>query len=139
MTGAADDSSPQPTIRPTTSAISIANRWDHVQARCGVNRGGHRVAPGLYGLGNPTPDSPVFVTANYTLSFDALRSALAGRDGYILVPGDWPTAMFCAIPVRTSPLPLGLIAMPRIFDNIDQSLLPALCETLALAERSGLG
>lgn len=26
--------------------------------------------------------------------------------------------------------------MPRIFDNIDQSLLPALCETLALSDRA---
>src|SRR5687767_6507199 len=29
--------------------------------------------------------------------------------------------------------------MPRIFDNIDQSLLPALRETLALAERADFG
>ncbi len=28
--------------------------------------------------------------------------------------------------------------MPRIFDNIDQSLLPALCETLALSDRADL-
>jgi CO dehydrogenase/acetyl-CoA synthase gamma subunit (corrinoid Fe-S protein) len=41
---------------------------------------GHIVKPGLYCLGNPTHDSPVFVSANYTLSFDAVRSALAGTD-----------------------------------------------------------
>ena len=35
-------------------------------------------------MGSPDPDSPVSVTANYTLSFDALRSALEGNDGYIL-------------------------------------------------------
>ena len=52
-----------------------------------MNRSGHRVEPGLYTLGDPTADSPVFVTANYTLSFDALRSALAGMDGYIMVLG----------------------------------------------------
>jgi len=41
------------------------------------------VAPrgtGLYAIGNPVPDAPVFVSANYTLSFDALRSALDGID-----------------------------------------------------------
>jgi hypothetical protein len=72
-------------IRRTTSTMSMGNRWHHALARFGVNRGGHRVEPGLYALGQPTPDSPVFVTANYMLSFDAVRSALVGIDGYILV------------------------------------------------------
>lgn len=86
----------QPTIRPTTSVLTRANRWDHILARCGVNRSGHRVEPGLYALGNPTADSPVFVTANYTLSFDALRSSLAGIDGYILVLDTRGINVWCA-------------------------------------------
>jgi len=69
----------------TTSALNLADRWDHVLARWGVNRTGHRVEPGLYALGEPTEDAPVFVTANYTLSFDALRVALAGTDSFVLV------------------------------------------------------
>ncbi|MBC7260376.1 MAG: carbon monoxide dehydrogenase [Chloroflexi bacterium] len=83
-------------IRPTDSKLTWANRWDHFLARCGVNRSGHRVKPGLYALGHPTPDSPVFVTANYTLSFDALRSALAGIDGYILVLDTQGINVWCA-------------------------------------------
>ncbi len=74
-------------IRPVTSDVTLANRWDHFLARWGIDRGGHRVEPGLYALGSPTPDSPVFVTANYTLSFDALRSALAGVDGSFPIKG----------------------------------------------------
>jgi hypothetical protein len=62
----------------------------------GVKRGEHRVEPGLYALGNPTPDSPVFVTANYTLSFDALRSSLEGIDGYILVLDTKGINVWCA-------------------------------------------
>jgi len=62
----------------------------------GWRRGGHRVRPGLYALGRPGPDSPVFVTANYTLSFDALRSALAGTDGYILVLDTQGINVWCA-------------------------------------------
>jgi len=62
----------------------------------GVNRSGHRVEPWLYALGNPTPDSLVFVTANYTLSFDALRSALAGIDGYIMVLDTQGINVWCA-------------------------------------------
>jgi len=83
-------------IQPTTSVITLANRWDHFLARWGVNRSGHRVEPGLYALGSPTADSPVFVTANYTLSFDALRSALAGIDGYIMVLDTEGINVWCA-------------------------------------------
>lgn len=76
--------------------MTAADRWDHVLARWGINRAGHRVEPGLYALGHPTPDSPVFVTANYTLSFDALRSALADSDGYILVLDTQGINVWCA-------------------------------------------
>ena len=82
--------------QPTTSHLSLADRWDHFLARWGVNRGGHRVPPGLYTLGDPTPDSPVFVTANYTLSFDALRSSLTGVDGYLLVLDTQGVNVWCA-------------------------------------------
>lgn len=57
---------------------------------------GHRVEPGLCLLGNPTPESPVFASANYTLSFDALRSALAGFDAYILVLDTKGINVWCA-------------------------------------------
>jgi hypothetical protein len=83
-------------VRPTTSAITWTNRWDHFLARWAINRGEHRVAPGLYALGNPTADSPVFVTANYTLSFDALRAALPEMDGYILVLDTQGINVWCA-------------------------------------------
>jgi hypothetical protein len=54
------------------------------------------VEPGLYALGKPTPDSPVFVSANYSLSFDVLRSALEGVDGYILVLDTKGINVWCA-------------------------------------------
>jgi hypothetical protein len=57
---------------------------------------GHLVKPGLYRLGNPTPDSRVFVSANYTLSFDALRSALSGTDAYLLVLDTKGINVWCA-------------------------------------------
>jgi hypothetical protein len=86
----------QPETRPTTGTVTLANRWDHFLARWGVKRMGHRVEPGLYALGDPTPDSPVFVTASYTLSFDALRSALTELDGYILVLDTKGINVWCA-------------------------------------------
>ena len=84
-------------MEQATSVIAWGNRLDHFLARVGVRRtGGHLVKPGLYALGRPTPDSPVFVTANYTLSFDALRSALADRDAYILVLNTRGINVWCA-------------------------------------------
>jgi hypothetical protein len=85
-----------PKIIPVSSRLTAADRWDHFLARLGVRRDGHRVEPGLYALGDPTPDSPVFVSANYTLSFDALRSALEGINGYILVLDTRGINVWCA-------------------------------------------
>jgi len=83
-------------IRETTSEITLSNLVDHFLARWGVDRMGHIVTPGLYRLGNPSPESEVFVSANYTLSFDALRSALAGRDAFILVLDTQGINVWCA-------------------------------------------
>ena len=83
-------------IRKTDSTITFANRLDHFLARWGINRMGHRVEPGLYQLGDPTPASPVFASANYTLSFDAVRSSLAGFDAYILVLDTKGINVWCA-------------------------------------------
>ncbi len=87
---------PAPGIFVTSGTLSTADRIDHLLARWGVNRMGHRVAPGLYRIGEPSPDSPVLVSANYTLSFDAVRSALAGIDGYILVLDTKGINVWCA-------------------------------------------
>lgn len=83
-------------IFSTDSVITWANRWDHFLARWAVNRMGHRVEPGLHALGRPTCDSPVFVTANYTLSFDALRAALTGRDAYLMALDTQGINVWCA-------------------------------------------
>ena len=83
-------------IASITSQMTASNHWDHFLARWGVNRSGHRVEPGLYALGHPTPDSSVFVTANYTLSFDALRSALAGQDAYLMALDTQGINVWCA-------------------------------------------
>jgi hypothetical protein len=85
-----------PAILKTTSTLTFANTLDHFLARWGWNRSGHRVEPGLYQLGEPTSDSPVFASANYTLSFDALRSALHGTDAWILVLDTKGINVWCA-------------------------------------------
>lgn len=84
------------TIMHAGCEITLKNRIDHFLTRWGYRRGEHRVQPGLYALGHPGKESPVFVTANYTLSFDALRSALKGVDGYILVLDTFGINVWCA-------------------------------------------
>ncbi len=76
--------------------MSAADRFDHLQARLGWKRAEHMVRPGIYRVGRPTPESPVLVSANYTLSFDALRTSLAGIDAYILVLDTFGINVWCA-------------------------------------------
>lgn len=80
----------------TTRRLTLANYWDHFLARCGINRDTRRVKPGLYSLDHPTRDSHVFVTANYRLSFDALRSALPEISAHLLVLDTKGINVWCA-------------------------------------------
>jgi len=83
-------------IRPTTSEITFSDRLQHFLARVGLRRNRFRVQPGLYSLGKPDKSSHVFVTANYGLSFNKLREALAGMDCYILVLDTKGINVWCA-------------------------------------------
>jgi acetyl-CoA decarbonylase/synthase complex subunit gamma len=56
----------------------------------------YTVVPGLYGIGRPDDRSPVFVSANYKLSFDHLRQGLAGISGWILVLDTHGINVWCA-------------------------------------------
>ncbi len=56
----------------------------------------YTVDPGLYAAGNPSPESPVLVTANYKLSFDLLRRELPGLDAWILVLDTKGINVWCA-------------------------------------------
>jgi hypothetical protein len=87
---------PEQTINETTSELTYANHLIHFLARSGIRRGKHRVTPGLYSLGHPTADSLVFVTGNYALSFDALRTSLSNIDCYILVLDTKGINVWCA-------------------------------------------
>lgn len=94
-TGLLNDENP-PKIIMTTWSTGIAELKDHILARVGFRRMRHRIKAGLYSIGHPRPESPVFVTANYTLSFDALRSSLKGIDCYVLVLDTEGVNVWCA-------------------------------------------
>jgi len=78
------------------SALSISDMAGTVMTRIGINRNNYRVAPGLYGIGNPDPDSPVLVTANYKLSFDKVRKELKYTDAWLLVLDTRGINVWCA-------------------------------------------
>ena len=72
---------------------------DHLGAwrvRWSIGRMRYRVDPGLYAVGQPTPESPVLVSANYKMSFDRLRSQLTGLDAWVLVLDTRGVNVWCA-------------------------------------------
>ncbi|MCU0630951.1 MAG: carbon monoxide dehydrogenase [Methanoregulaceae archaeon] len=85
-----------PAITPVSGTLDSGDMIDHILARLGQNRTGQRVTPGLYSIGCPGPGSPVIVTANYSLSFDAVRSSLESMDAYILVLDTKGINVWCA-------------------------------------------
>jgi hypothetical protein len=82
-----------PVVRTRLQPADILGSW---KARWGIRRMSYRIQPGLYAVGNPTDASPVFVTANYKMSFDRLRSQLEGIDGWILVLDTKGINVWCA-------------------------------------------
>ncbi len=83
-------------IPRVSTALRFSDRLGSWKARWAIGRMRYLVEPGLYAVGNPTPDSPVFVSANYKMSFDRLRSQLGGRDGWILVLDTRGINVWCA-------------------------------------------
>jgi hypothetical protein len=79
-----------------STVLSTADRWGAWKARWAIGRMRYRMAPGLYAVGRPTPESPVFVSANYKMSFDRLRSQLGERNGWILVLDTKGINVWCA-------------------------------------------
>lgn len=87
------DSGPVPQVKTN---LSFVDHLGTVRARVGIARNQYKVNPGLYCVGSPGHESPVFVTANYKLGFDALRKALAGINGWILVVDTRGINVWCA-------------------------------------------
>ena len=56
----------------------------------------YSIEPGLYSIGNPGNESPVFVSANYKLTFDILRKNLDGLDCWLLILDTKGVNVWCA-------------------------------------------
>lgn len=66
------------------------------KVRWGIGRKNYKINPGLYAVGKPDNTSPVLVSANYKLTFDALRKDLSGLNCWILVLDTKGINVWCA-------------------------------------------
>ncbi len=89
-------STPVGIIPRVATHLNAADRMGAVRVRIGLRRMRYEVEPGLYAVGVPTAESPVFVSANYKLSFDHLRRELTGIDGWIMVIDTKGINVWCA-------------------------------------------
>ena len=82
-----------PRISTGWSAVDILNT---IKVRWSVGRMDYKVDPGIYAVGTPDENSSVFVSANFKLSFDHLRRALAGMNAWVLVLDTKGINVWCA-------------------------------------------
>ena len=82
-----------PQITPKLIFSDTLGSW---KVRLSINRMNYKINPGIYAIGVPDNDSPVLVTANYKLSFDALRKELTDLNAWILVLDTKGINVWCA-------------------------------------------
>lgn len=83
-------------IAKVSASLQMSDHLGTIKARLGIGRMHYTVDPGLYAVGTPDSSSHVIVTANYKLTFDALRSELYGRNLWILVVDTDGINVWCA-------------------------------------------
>jgi len=79
-----------------SAVISFADTLGSWKARWGFGRMSYIVPPGLYALGSPDESSPVIVTANYKMTYDLVRTALAKNSVWLLVLETYGINVWCA-------------------------------------------
>jgi hypothetical protein len=87
---------PAGAVPQVATHLDMADRLGAVKVRLGLRRMRYTVEPGVYAVGSPTGDSPVFVSADYKLSFDHLRNELERIDGWIMVIDTKGVNVWCA-------------------------------------------
>ena len=83
-------------IPTVSSQLNFTDYWGAIKVRWGIGRDHYTVVPGLYKVGQPDNQSDVFVSANYKLSFDALRKNMDSFNAWILVIDTKGINVWCA-------------------------------------------
>jgi acetyl-CoA decarbonylase/synthase complex subunit gamma len=89
-------STPAGDLPKVSSLLTRQDQWGTIKARIGAGRMDYTINPGLYALGEPDENASVLASANYKMSFDYLRKALAGRNAWILVLDTKGINVWCA-------------------------------------------
>ena len=80
-------------VNTEMSLKDVIGKW---KARWNIGRMNYIVNPGLYMTGKPDPDSEVFISSNYKMSFDILRKNLKGINAWIIVLDTAGINVWCA-------------------------------------------
>jgi hypothetical protein len=83
-------------IKTVPTSLTLCDHVGTWKARWGIGRMAYDVEPGLYAIGIPNNESPVFVSANYKLTFDVLRKNLEGLDCWLLILDTNGINVWCA-------------------------------------------
>jgi len=94
--GDSGESCGETAVRTASTTLTPKDRWGTVKARLGIGRMDYTVEPGLYAVGEPDSESPVFVSANYKLTFDVLRKNLDSLDCWLLILDTKGINVWCA-------------------------------------------
>ena len=86
----------EPFVKTVSTSLTLTDHLGAWKARWGIGRMDYTVEPGLYAVGTPDNDSPVFVSANYKLTFDTLRKNLDGLDCWLLILDTKGINVWCA-------------------------------------------
>jgi len=85
-----------PEVRAASTVLTAKDILGACRVRLGIGRMDYKVEPGLWRVGEPDENAPVLVSANYKLTFDTLRSTLAGLDCWLLILDTNGVNVWCA-------------------------------------------
>ena len=92
---------PVGTVPRVKTSLDRSDFLGTLKARLGIGRDNYKISPGLYCIGNPGPDAPVLVSANYKLTFDTLRRELDGIHAWVLILDTRGVNVWCAAGKKT--------------------------------------
>jgi hypothetical protein len=86
----------QGSVPAASTDLHFKDTLEAWKVRWGLGRMNYKINPGLYAVGKPDCASPVLVSANYKLTFNALRKELSGLNCWMLILDTKGINVWCA-------------------------------------------
>ncbi len=83
-------------VPQVSTNLGLQDNLGTLKVRCGIGRMDYKINPGIYAIGTPDKSTHVLVTANYKLTFDAVRKELEGLNVWVLVLDTKGINVWCA-------------------------------------------